>query len=54
MPPNEEPKESIKTSVKLPRDLWKRARIQAIEEDLDLQDVLVKALEAYLAKRGAT
>ena len=44
--------ETIKTSVKLPRKLWKRARMRAVEEELDLQDIIAMALEAYLRRRG--
>lgn len=38
----------VKTSVKLARDLWKRAHVRAMDEGLDLQDLIAKALEAYL------
>ncbi len=53
MPKDEERPETIKTSVKLPRTLWKRARMQAIEDDTELQVIITKALEDYLRKRGA-
>jgi len=51
MPKDEERPETIKTSVKLPRTLWKRARMQAIEDDTELQVIITKALEDYLRKR---
>ena len=38
----------IKTTVALEEGLWKRARIRAIEEGVDLQDIVTKALERYL------
>lgn len=38
----------VKTSLSLPRDLWKRAHVRAMDEDRDLQDVIVAALELYL------
>jgi hypothetical protein len=38
----------VKTSIKLPRDLWKRAHVQAMDEGVDLQDVVARALEQYL------
>lgn len=40
----------IKTTIGLPEPLWKRARIRAVEEGRDLQDVVASALEAYLAR----
>lgn len=45
-PPGEAP--VVKTSVKLNRDLWKRAHVRAMDEGVDLQDVIAKAVEAYL------
>jgi hypothetical protein len=40
-----------KTSLSLPEDLWKRLRIQAINEDRDAQDLLAEAIAAYLDGR---
>lgn len=40
----------VKTSIKLERDLWKRAHVRAMDEGLDLQDLIAKALEAYLGR----
>jgi hypothetical protein len=34
--------------TKVSADLYKRIRIQAIEESSDVQDLVAKALEAYL------
>ena len=42
----------VKTSVWLPGALWKRAKVRALEGRVDLRDVVVAALEAYLAKKG--
>jgi hypothetical protein len=39
-----------KVTIGLPEGLWKRARHFAVDQDLDLQDVLAAALIAYLAK----
>jgi len=39
---------SVKTSVKLPHALWKRAHVRALDEERDLQDVIASALELYL------
>ncbi len=47
--------ETVKTSVRLPKALWREARLAAIQEDMDLQDLVAAALVAYLktpAKRG--
>lgn len=38
----------VKTSVKFKRDLWKRAHVRAMDEGVDLQDLIAKAVEAYL------
>ena len=44
--------ELVKTTVELPKDLWKAAKIRAIEEG-DFRTVLIHALEAYLKKGRA-
>ncbi len=41
--------EVVKTSVALPRELWKRAHVRAMDEGRDLQDVIASALEQYLS-----
>lgn len=42
----------VKTSLKLREDLWKRARILAIEENSELQVIVNQALEQYLKGKG--
>ena len=45
---------TIRTSVDLPMDLWKRVKIKALDEgEGDLRAVIIHALEAYLRKGGA-
>lgn len=44
----EETADTVKTSVALPRELWKAAHVRALDENLDLQDVIAEALAAYL------
>jgi hypothetical protein len=45
---------TVKTSIKLPRVLWREASVRAIDEGCDLQDVVKAALELYLkGKRQA-
>jgi hypothetical protein len=41
-PPN------IKTTVELPEDLWRAAKIRAMDDRTDLRSVMVAALRAYL------
>ncbi len=43
----------VKTSVALPRALWKAAHVRALDERCDLQDVIAAALEAYLKGRNS-
>lgn len=40
----------MKTSVEIPDDLWKAAKHLAVEEEIDLKDVIVKALEEFLKR----
>jgi hypothetical protein len=46
----------VKTTLEMPEELWKAAKVRAIEEG-DLRTVMIRALEAYLgqpikAKKG--
>lgn len=45
-----DPPATIKTSIKLNRDLWKRAHGRAMDDGVDLQDLIAAAIEAYLGK----
>jgi len=47
-----ERKDRIKLTVEIPRTLWKRAKVQAIEEERDLWKIVTDALERYLADKG--
>jgi len=38
----------IKTTVALPAELWRAAKIKAMDDRCDLRTVLIRALEAYL------
>jgi hypothetical protein len=40
--------ETVKTSIRLPRELWRKAKVRALDEDKDLQDVIAEALAAFL------
>jgi hypothetical protein len=44
--------ERTKTSLRLPVDLLKAAKIRAVETDMDLQDLVADALRLYLQQRG--
>ena len=38
----------VKTTVELPGDLWRSAKIRAMDDRIDLRTVFIRALEAYL------
>jgi len=42
------------TSVKVDEDVWKKAKIRAIEEGITLQDLLNEALEDRLSKKESS
>lgn len=42
---------TMKTSLALPGDLWRAAKIRAIQEDRNLQDVVAEALRQYLKSK---
>jgi len=52
-PRERQAKGEVKTSVWLPGAVWQRAKVRAVEDRVDLRDVIVAALEAYL-KKGAS
>ena len=41
----------MKTSVDIPDDLWKAAKILAVQEHKDLRDVIIVALQEHLSKK---
>lgn len=41
----------VKTTVDLPEDLWRAAKLRALDERSDLRHVIIAALEAYLKGR---
>ena len=43
----------VKTSLKLPTEVWRAARIRALDERTELQVIVTRALEAYLKKGAA-
>ena len=40
--------DTVKTTVELPGELWRAAKIRAMDERADLRNVLIRALEEYL------
>jgi hypothetical protein len=42
---------TVRTTLDLPVPLWKRAKMQAMEEHRDLRDLLLDALRRYLGQR---
>ena len=43
-------KDLMKTSMNMPRGLWKRFRVRALEEGRDAQDIVAALLEEYLKR----
>ena len=39
---------TVRTTVDLPKDLWRATKIQAVDEQSDLRSVVIAALRAYL------
>jgi hypothetical protein len=39
---------SVKTTIELPEDVWRAAKIRALDEYSDLRSVVTAALTAYL------
>jgi len=42
--------EVVKTTIRMPRAVWHAARVRALDEQIDFQDLVVAALEVYLKK----
>lgn len=40
--------EVVKTTVRLRRDVWHAARVRALEQRIDFQDLVAAAVELYL------
>jgi hypothetical protein len=43
--------DEVKVTVTIAKELWKRAKIQAIKEDRDLRELVIEALERYLSAK---
>jgi hypothetical protein len=44
---------TVKTTVELPEDLWRRAKIKAMDDRSDLRSIIIAALEAHLRHKPA-
>jgi hypothetical protein len=40
--------DTVKTTIELPEDLWREAKMLAIDERTDLRSVVIAALETHL------
>lgn len=40
--------EIVRTTIRVPRELWDKAKIRAVKERVSLQEMVIVALEAYL------
>ncbi len=40
------------TSIKIRPDVWKEAKIEAIKQDMDLSELVEKAIEFYMNKEN--
>ncbi len=40
----------VKTTVELPEELWRKAKIRAMDDRSDLRSVIISALETHLKK----
>lgn len=47
-----EAQERVKVTVFLERALWKRTKLQAVQEERDLRELVDQALREYLGKKG--
>ena len=43
--------DTVKTSIRLPREQWKQAHVRAMDEGKNLQDIIAEAL-AFFLKAG--
>jgi len=42
---------TVKTSIEIPEDVWRAAKIRAMDEKKNFQDVVAEALRDYLKKQ---
>lgn len=49
-PPTAGEMSMVKTTLLMPEDLWRRAKVRALEEKCDLRDLLIEGLELVLKR----
>jgi hypothetical protein len=42
---------TVRTTIDLPEDLWRKVKIEAVEERSDLRSIIIEAVEAHLRRR---
>jgi len=40
----------VRTTFELPEELWKRAKLRALDERSDLRTIVMRGMELYLAR----
>jgi hypothetical protein len=43
--------ESLKTSFSISKQLWRRAKVRALDEGIELQELISRAIELYLERK---
>ena len=46
-----EKEELVQVTVRIPRSLWKRAKVRAAEQERDLRDLVMEGLERCLGEK---
>jgi hypothetical protein len=41
---------TVRTTLVMPEELWRRAKVRALEENRDLRDLLIEGLELVLKR----
>lgn len=44
--------EKVTKSIKIDPELWHRARVKALSENMTLQELITKLLKEYLGEKG--
>lgn len=44
---------TVRTTLVMPEELWRRAKVRALEENRDLRDLLLEGLELVLKRKGS-
>jgi hypothetical protein len=44
--------DTVKTTIVLPRELWRTVKVKALDEGSDLNRIVIAALEAHVRQKG--